>query len=92
MSRPHTFAAACQPNKLLVTSSDVGGKREPAASLTLKKELGGVNIGMQHSVDELHAFSYGQCAHGGRDIALRLPVRSAEILQVSLLSQTCVCM
>jgi hypothetical protein len=89
MSRPHTFVAGCQPKKL-VASSDVGGKTEPAASLARKKEPAGVNPGMQHSVEDLQAFSYGQSAHGGRDMALRRPVRSAEILQVNPLSQTCV--
>jgi len=90
MSRPHTFAAACQPKKI-VASSDVGGKTEPAASLARKKEPAGVNLGMQHSVDELQAFSYGQSAHAGRDMVLRRPMRSAEILQVNPLPQTCVC-
>ena len=45
-------------------------------------------MGMQHSFDELQAFNYGQSAHGGRDMALRRAVRSAEILQVNPMSQT----
>jgi hypothetical protein len=75
MSRPNTFAAACQPKKI-VASSDVGGKTEPAASLARKKEPAGVNLGMQHSVDELQAFSYGQSANAGRDMVLRRPIIS----------------
>lgn len=87
MSRPHTFAAACQPRKL-VTASDVGGKRE-SASLTRKKEPAWVNVRMQQSVDELHAFSYGPSVHGDRDVALRRPARSADILHVSALLHVC---
>jgi hypothetical protein len=106
MSRPHTFSAHCLPKKL-VTAAEAGGKREPPTSFTRKKEAAGSTLpprreeggggkagyrGERWSIDALETLSYDKGAqHRDRDIALRRPARSHDLLKVRLMSSSHTC-
>ena len=106
MSRPHTFSAHCLPKKL-VTAAEAGGKREPQTSFTRKKEAAGSTLpprreeggsgkagyrGERWSIDALETLSYDKSAqHRDRDIALRRPARSHDLLKVRLMSPSHTC-
>lgn len=100
MSGPHTFSG-CLPKKL-VTAAEAGDKRVPPPSFNRKKEAAGSTLpprrgeggsweegpmGGRRSIDSLQTLSYDKSAQRrDRDIALRRPARSHDLLKVSLLS------